>query len=140
MNAADTNILFYAHDPQVPDKQQLAAALISSLNDGALLWQVACEYLWASRKLEGFGYSHLRAFDDISDLRRIWTTLLPDWRVLDRSDELRSKYSLSFWDSLLISACLEGRVRRLFSEDFGGYGWIESLEIINPFTTHPLDL
>ena len=71
MNAVDTNILFYAHDPKVPNKQQLAADLISSLNDGALLWQVACEYLWASRKLEGFGYSHLRAFDDIRDLRRI---------------------------------------------------------------------
>jgi hypothetical protein len=57
MNAVDTNVLFYAHDSRDPNKQKIAAELIASLNDGALLWQVACEYLWASRKLEAVGYS-----------------------------------------------------------------------------------
>jgi predicted nucleic acid-binding protein len=44
MNAVDTNVLFYAHDSRDPTKQKIAAEVIASLTDGALLWQVACEY------------------------------------------------------------------------------------------------
>jgi predicted nucleic acid-binding protein len=70
MNAVDTNVLFYAHDSRDPKKQETAAELIASLTDGTLLWQVACEYLWASRKLEALGYSYSEAVDDIRYLRR----------------------------------------------------------------------
>ena len=55
MNAVDTNVLIYAHDPRDQRKQNLAATLLSSLSDGVLLWQVACEYVSASRKLAAFG-------------------------------------------------------------------------------------
>lgn len=50
MNAVDTNVLLYAHDPRDPDKQATAAALLQSLTDGVLLWQVACEYLVVTNK------------------------------------------------------------------------------------------
>jgi len=43
MNAVDTNVLIYAHDPRDPVKQNRAAELIASLTDGVLLWQVSCE-------------------------------------------------------------------------------------------------
>ena len=82
------------------EQAEIAAELITSLNDGAVLWQVACEYLWASRKLETLGYSHSEAVEDIRYLRRA---------ALDRIDALRDNYSLSFWDALLIATCLEGR-------------------------------
>jgi len=49
MNAVDTNVLIYVNDPRDPVKQALAASLVSSLTDGVLVWQVACEYLAASR-------------------------------------------------------------------------------------------
>lgn len=49
MNAVDTNVLIYAHDPRDLVKQNKAVALIASLTDGVLLWQVACEYVAASR-------------------------------------------------------------------------------------------
>lgn len=51
MNAVDTNILIYAHDTRYPVKLAIAEALIRTLTDGVLLWQVACEYVAASRKL-----------------------------------------------------------------------------------------
>ena len=56
MNAVDTNILLYARDPRNPSKQVAATSLLQSLTDGVLLWQVACEYLAASRKLEAVGW------------------------------------------------------------------------------------
>ncbi len=49
MNAADTNILIYVHDPRDPTKQEKAERLVASLTDGVLLWQVACEFVAASR-------------------------------------------------------------------------------------------
>jgi predicted nucleic acid-binding protein len=64
MNAVDTNVLIYAHDPRDPVKQNKATALIASLTDGVLLWQVACEYIAASRKLASFGLNLQQAYAD----------------------------------------------------------------------------
>jgi len=57
MNAVDTNILIYIHDPRDPIKQEKAEHLVASLTDGVLLWQVACEFVAASRKLAAFGFT-----------------------------------------------------------------------------------
>jgi len=133
MTAVDTNVLIYAHDPRDPTKQAKAVALINSLIDGALLWQVACEYLSASRKLEPLGYSRAAAWTDIRDLRRVWTLILPAWGVVDRAEALQGSYSLSFWDAMVIAASLEGGVSRLYSEDFDAYPRVNGLEIVNPF-------
>jgi len=51
MTAVDTNVFLYAHDPRDSRKQAIALSLLGSLNDGVLLWQVACEFLAAGRKL-----------------------------------------------------------------------------------------
>ena len=133
MNAVDTNVLLYVHDPRDPAKQQTAAALIQSLTDGVLLWQVASEYLSASAKLEPFGYDRTQAWQDIRDLRRVWTSILPTWQVHDRAETLLANYSLSFWDSMLLAACLEASVTRLYSEDLVAYPRINGLECVNPF-------
>jgi predicted nucleic acid-binding protein len=133
MNAVDTNILLYIHDPRDLAKQASAASLVGSLTDGVLLWQVACEYLAASRKLQPLGYKLTQAWQDILDLCRVWTTMLPDWGVLDRAVQLLGSYSLSFWDSMIIAACLEGGVARLYSENFSAYPHVDRLEIVNPF-------
>jgi len=133
MNAVDTNILLYAHDPRDPSKQTVAISLLQSITDGVLLWQVACEYMAASRKLEPLGYNRSQAWQDIRDLRQVWSTILPSWKVLDRTAQLLDSYSLSFWDAMIISACLEGDVTRLYSEDFDAYPHVNGLEIVNPF-------
>ena len=62
MNAVDTNILIYVNDPRDPVKQRVAISLVSALTEGVLLWQVACEYLAASRKLESLGYDRAQAY------------------------------------------------------------------------------
>ena len=132
MNVVDTNILLYVHDPRDPSKQAAAATLVRNLTDGVLLWQVACEYLAASRKFQPLGYSLSQAHEDIRDLRRIWTTVIPSWKALDRTETLMSSYSLSFWDAMIIAVCLEVGVARLYSEDFGAYPHVDGLKIVNP--------
>lgn len=132
MNAVDTNILIYVNDPRNPVKQMVAASLISSLTEGVLLWQVACEYLAASRKLESLGYDRSQAYQYIRDLQQVWYTALPTWVVIDRAENLISRFNLSHWDSMIVAACLEANVQTLYTEDFG-YSSIDGLEIINPF-------
>lgn len=51
-------------------------------------------------------------------MRAAWLTVLPTWEVADRAERLLQKYSLSFWDVLLVAACLEADVTRLYTEDF----------------------
>ncbi len=133
MNAVDTNILIYVHDYRETDKREIAESLIETLTDAVLLWQVACEYIAASRKLEPFGYNRQKAWEDLRKLRSVWATQLPTWNVLSRAEDLTKRYSLSSWDSLIIAACLEGGVKRFYSEDLDESVEAEGLEIMNPF-------
>lgn len=133
MNAVDTNILIYVNDRRNPIKQSIAASLVVSLTDGILVWQVACEYLAASRKLEPLGYDRAQAYQYIRDLQQVWYTALPTWAVIDRAEDLTTRFSLSHWDSMVIAACLEANVETLYTEDFG-YSDIDGLKIVNPFS------
>jgi len=132
MNAVDTNILIYVNDPRDTIKQGIASSLIASMTDGVLLWQVACEYLAASRKLEPFGYDRVQAWQYVRDLQQVWHTVLPTWSVLDRAENLINHFNLSYWDAMIVAACLEANVKTLYTEDFG-YSNIDGLSIINPF-------
>ena len=133
MNAVDTNVLVYVHDPRNPAKQAIAHALVSTLPDGILLWQVACEYLSASRKLSQFGFDRTDALADLRSLMRSWRLELPHWSITEIAESLWGRYSLSFWDSMVVAACLHAGVERLYTEDFSAYPRIDSLEIVNPF-------
>jgi predicted nucleic acid-binding protein len=133
MNAVDTNVLIYVRDPRDPRKQSIAASLVESINPGVLLWQVACEYIAASRKLAATGHSVSAAFADIRELRQVWHTVTPSWAIFERAAELGVGHGLAFWDSLIVAACLESGVRDLYSEDYGDRSEIEGLRITDPF-------
>jgi predicted nucleic acid-binding protein len=45
----DTNVLIYACDQADSRRQRVALDLIANSTDGVPLWQVACEFLSASR-------------------------------------------------------------------------------------------
>ena len=135
MNAVDTNVLIYVHDPRDPLKQAIANSLVHSLSDGVLLWQVACEFIAASRKLAPYGFSREEAWQEINLLQSLWTTKLPRWSILQRAEALQVSHSLSIWDAMIVAACLEGGVACLYSEDFDAYSQVESLTLVNPFKT-----
>ena len=132
MNAVDTNVLIYVNDSRDPGKQAIAASLVAGLTDGVLIWQVACEYLAASRKLEPLGYDRVQAYQYIRDLQQVWYTVLPTWTILNRAEDLLNRFSLSYWDAMIVAVCLEANVQTLYTEDFG-YSSIDRLGIVNPF-------
>lgn len=134
MNAVDTNVLIYANDPRDPVKQNKAVELIDTLSDGVLLWQVACEYVAASRKLAAYGLNQQRALADLGLLRRKWVPSFLTWKVLDGAEALMVSGNLSFWDALIVAACVESGVARLYTEDFDASTTaLTGVAIVNPF-------
>ncbi len=67
MTALDTNVLIYACDRSDPRRQQLANQLIERTVDGVLLWQIACEFIAASRKLSGQGFTASDAWSRLAE-------------------------------------------------------------------------
>jgi predicted nucleic acid-binding protein len=133
MNAVDTNVLLYVHDPRDARKQALAIQLLKSLASSALLWQVACEYVGASRKLQPIGVTPQEIWDNLRIMQANWSLVLPDWKHLARAETLLKTHSLSFWDALLIAVAAEEGVTTLYSEDFSGLPPIGGMKIVNPF-------
>jgi predicted nucleic acid-binding protein len=133
MNAVDTNVLIYLHDTRDLVKQAKAAALVKSLNDGVLFWQVACEYIAASRKLKPIGVPESEIWKNLRLLQSSWKLVLPEWRHLDRAEMLLQQRALSFWDALIVAIALESGITILYSEDLVSLGNFPGLRLVNPF-------
>lgn len=133
MNAVDTNVLIYAADPRDPAKQAIAEAMIRDLESPALVWQVAAEYLAASRKLEGMGVTRAASWAQIERLHQTWSVIYPTWATIVGAQDLLTRFSLSTWDAMLVASCAAGGVKRLYTEDFSAYPSIAGVEIVNPF-------
>lgn len=133
MTALDTNVLIYACDKADARKQQIALDLIATATDGVLLWQVACEFVAASRKLSGQGFTPANAWDRLTDFVQVLRLVVPSPAIFARARELHLQRSVSFWDALILAACLEAGAQTLYSEDIPGFEAFGSLRIVNPF-------
>ena len=69
MNAVDTNVLIYACDQADVRRQRLALDLITTTPDCVLLWQVACEFIAAGRKLNKQGFTSAHAWERLKEFR-----------------------------------------------------------------------
>ena len=67
MIVLDTNVLIYACDRSDPRRQQTALQVIERASDGVLLWQVACEFVAASRKLSAQGFTASHAWGRLAE-------------------------------------------------------------------------
>lgn len=133
MNAVDTNVLIYACDQADVRRQRIALDLITTTPDCVLLWQVACEFLAASRKLSKQGFSSSQAWERLAEFRGFMPLVPPTGGVLSRARDLHPTRSVAFWDALILAACAEAGVETLYSEDVPGSNDIGSVRVVNPF-------
>lgn len=138
MNAIDTNVLVYLFDPSAPLKQVRAQQLLDDLvlrpQETVWLWQVAVEFLACLRKASNKGaLTPEQVPVDFRRLLQLFALKLPTVQVLERSFALHERFSLSHWDSLLIAACQEAGVTRLYSEDMQHGADYDGVKIVNPF-------
>lgn len=114
MTAIDTNILIYCCDQKEPRRQERAFEILAGATDGVLLWQVAVEFVAASRKLASQGFTAAHA----------WARLHEFMDVLPL---------VSFWDALIVAACVDCGVQTLYSEDLPAADRGTGIRIVNPF-------
>lgn len=133
MIALDTNVLIYACDKADPARQQIALDLVSNTTDAVILWQVACEFIAASRKLDRQGFTAADAWARLSEFLDVCPLVTPKGiTVLDRAKNLHLAHHVSLWDAMILAACLDAGVSLLYSEDIPG-GDISGIPVVNPF-------
>jgi predicted nucleic acid-binding protein len=134
----DTNIWVYAFldSENEPVKRAVALKLLQDLSLAGRIVvsaQVVNEFHWTlSRKYE---------ITDrlIRDKVENGIVLIADIVPLDLTQyrdafPLRTRYHLSFWDSLIVASALQSGCATIYSEDMGHGQTIEkSLRIVNPF-------
>lgn len=134
----DTNVLIYAIDPTDAAKQSVAQKWLAEAHesgDGLVSYQVVQE--WFNVVLRKAAVP-LTA-DEAASIYR--TLIEPIWRiqssreVLDTALGLYRRDSLSWWDSLIVSAAIQGGCDRIVSEDLQHGRRIRNVKILNPFST-----
>jgi predicted nucleic acid-binding protein len=133
MIAFDTNILMYCCDQDRPEKHAIAQELIRETHDAVLPWQVAVEFVAATRRLERRGFTRAMAWSWLDYFTRLFKLVAPGTQILGVARKLHLEQQWSYWDALIVAACQDAGVTRLYSEDLPGRTPPEGLEIVNPF-------
>jgi predicted nucleic acid-binding protein len=134
----DTNLLIYAIDAADPRKQAVAQKWIATAHesgDGLVSYQVVQEWFNVVLRKAAAPLSADQA-------ESIYHQLIePLWRIhsspelLEAALDLHRHDSVSWWDSLVVSAAIQGRCDRLLSEDFQHGRKIRGISVLNPFRT-----
>jgi predicted nucleic acid-binding protein len=138
----DTNVLVYARDVAILEKQAQTAAWMSylwSTGSGRLSMQVITEFYWVITGKLKPGMEPARAREDIEDLLA--------WQPLPLTPELvmdawlvQDLFHLSWWDSLIVSAARMQKCAYILSEDFQHAQDFQGVRVINPFRVKPEEL
>ena len=132
----DTNIFVYLFDEIDDYKRGRAEHLVwqaLAKETGCVSYQVVQETLNViTRKLNATPDQARQMLDHV---------LTPLWRVnptrtlYQRGLDLQSRYSLSFYDCLIVAAALDAGCKTLYSEDLQDGQRIDGMTIANPFRT-----
>jgi predicted nucleic acid-binding protein len=135
MIAVDTNVLVYAVDANETLKGPRAVALLEEIapQQAILLWQVVCEFGAALSRRQAAGQFRIQVPEVVDAWLEIFPLALPTRAVLSTAWRLQSQFQVSYWDAMLLAACRDAGVTRLYTEDLQSRPIIEGIEIVNPF-------
>ena len=133
MTAFDTNVLIYSCDRANVERQHRAFDVIAGTPDGVLLWQVAAEFIAASRKLVSQGFTSEHAWARLDEFMGVLKLVVPSPGVWAHAKSLHRDQGVSFWDAMIIGACMDCGVDVLLSEDLPGRRIESKIRIVNPF-------
>ncbi|HMQ66085.1 MAG TPA: PIN domain-containing protein [Arachnia sp.] len=132
----DTNVFVYAVDPTDQRKQQIARDLLRqglADNSTRTSYQVTQEWLNVVLKLARvpLGVTQARAFVDraILPITSVW----PSAELFHAALDAHSRWSLSFYDALVVAAAQQSGARTLVSEDLQHGQRLGTVTVWNPF-------
>ena len=131
----DANILVYAHDISAGARNEKARELIRRLwenKTGCLSIQVLQEFYVVVTQKVSNPISSTDASRIISDLSH-WRIHEPAFEDLLSAIDLQQRYSLSFWDAMVVHSAARLRCQVIWSEDMSHGQVYEGIRLINPF-------
>ncbi|MCB0840847.1 MAG: PIN domain-containing protein [Bacteroidetes bacterium] len=132
----DTNIIVYSFDHNNPDKQKTAQELIFQAlktGNGLISYQIIQEFINVSTRKFAQPLSLPDVVKYYEQVLEPLFEIIPSSELYMKALEITDRWKYSFYDSLVISAALEGNCSILYSEDLQDGQKIEQLKIVNPF-------
>jgi predicted nucleic acid-binding protein len=138
----DTNVLVYRFDIGKPDKQKAADAWVSRLwetHGGRLSFQVLREfYVTVTGKLPN--KLETGAARNVVRTLLAWKPIACSDRIIGSAWEIEDRYSISWWDALIVAAAREQACTILLTEDLQDGQVLAGVRVTNPFSVVPGDL
>ena len=133
----DTNVIVHRYDTRVPEKQSRAdewLTFVWSSHSGRVSTQVLSEfYSTITRKLKPAMAA--------GEVRRVvrglssWQPVSVDLPVLERAWFLQDRFSLSWWDALIVAAAQMCECEVLLTEDLQHGRVLDTVRVIDPFAS-----
>lgn len=135
----DTNVFVYRVDSRDPERQRRAEQWVRHLwreRSGRISHQVLRElYATVTRRLRpGMERDEARA---MVRLLLAWNPTATTPEMLEVAWSLEERYSLSWWDALIVAAARLAGCRWLLSEDLQAGQELGSVTVVDPFATAP---
>ena len=136
----DTNTFVYRYDTRGPAKQSRADdwfTFVWQSRTGRLSFQVLQElYATLTRKLRP-AMSVADARQVVRDLT-LWQPLAADLALLERAWLVQNRYSVSWWDALIVAAAQTSECNALLTEDLQHGQTFGPLRVVDPFESPEL--
>ena len=132
----DTNIFVYSFDTGAPAKSRQAFKLIReavATRKGVVSYQVVQEFLNVALRRFAHPMTPAEAEQYLAQVFRPLLAVHSSPALYAEALRLIGRYSLSWYDSLIVAAALESKCSVLYSEDLQHGQEIAGLEIKNPF-------
>jgi len=133
----DTNLFVYTFDAKAPAKAKKAAQLIrraADTGEGIISYQVVQEFFNVALRRFTQPMSVAEAEQYLITVLRPLLAVHSSPAIYFEALRIVEKHRMSWYDSLIVAAALEGQCDRLYSEDFQHGKKIEGLQIENPFS------
>jgi len=135
----DTNIFVYSFDPSSPVKQQRATQLIReavSTRKGIVSYQVVQEFFNVALRRFTQPMSVPEAEQYLGTVLRPLLAVQSSAALISEALRLADRHRLSWYDSLIVAAAIEGGCGVLYSEDLQHGQQFGQIKVENPFADH----
>jgi predicted nucleic acid-binding protein len=132
----DTNIFAYTFDSSAPVKAKKASQLIrraADTGEGIISYQVVQEFLSVAFRRFAQPMSVAEGEQYLITVLRPLLAVHSSPAIYFEALRIVDKHRMSWYDSLIVAAALEGQCERLYSEDFQHGRTIDGVRIENPF-------
>jgi predicted nucleic acid-binding protein len=132
----DTNIFVYSFDENAPQKSARASELIRQAvrsRNGIVSYQVVQEFFNVALRRFAHPMTAAEAEQYLTTTFRPLMAVNSSAALFAEALRLNANHSLSWYDSVILAAAIEGGADVLYSEDFQHGQKFENLRIENPF-------